>query len=78
MIASDGRIVWLRDIVTVVSEEGKPVKLRGLMVDVTEQRRMDAAMKQQAAETRWHRLAPLWLRGSMDCSTSPVPAPRAP
>jgi PAS domain S-box-containing protein len=48
MIAADGSIVWLRDMVTVVLEGGKPVKLRGLMVDVTEQRRMDAAMKQQA------------------------------
>ena len=48
MIASDGRVVWLRDIVSVVTEDGKPVKLRGLMVDVTEQRRMDAAVKQQA------------------------------
>jgi PAS domain S-box-containing protein len=48
MIAADGRIVWLRDIVSVVVEGGKAVKLRGLMVDVTEQRRMDAAMKQQA------------------------------
>ncbi|PTL79465.1 PAS domain-containing sensor histidine kinase [Vitiosangium sp. GDMCC 1.1324] len=38
MIAADGRIVWLRDIVTVVSENGKPRELRGIMVDVTEQR----------------------------------------
>jgi PAS domain S-box-containing protein len=48
MMAADGSVVWLRDIVSVVVEEGKPVKLRGIMVDVTEQRRLDAAMKQQA------------------------------
>ena len=35
MLAADGRTIWLRDIVTVVSESGRPVKLRGLMVDIT-------------------------------------------
>jgi PAS domain S-box-containing protein len=39
MIAANGRTVWLRDIVTVVSEEGIPRRLRGIMVDVTEERR---------------------------------------
>jgi PAS domain S-box-containing protein len=37
MIAADGRVVWLHDIVTViVNEWGDPVALRGVMVDVTE------------------------------------------
>ena len=35
MIAADGRIVWLRDIVTVISENGIPVTIRGVMVDIT-------------------------------------------
>ncbi|OJH38461.1 PAS domain-containing sensor histidine kinase [Cystobacter ferrugineus] len=39
MIAADGRVVWLRDIVTVISEDGVPSELRGIMVDVTEHRR---------------------------------------
>lgn len=38
MIASDGRIVWLRDNVTVVKKEGKPFLLRGILVDITEQK----------------------------------------
>ena len=41
MIASDGRIVWLRDIVTVEMSDGRPTRLRGVMVDVTERRRAD-------------------------------------
>jgi two-component system cell cycle sensor histidine kinase/response regulator CckA len=41
MIAADGRVVWLRDVVTVVLEEGRPVRLRGVMMDVTERRRFD-------------------------------------
>jgi len=48
MIAADGRTVWLRDIVTVVMENGTPTTLRGIMVDVTEQRRKDAAIQRQA------------------------------
>jgi len=44
MIAADGRVVWLRDIVSVVIENGKPVLSRGVMVDITaaKQAEMDA------------------------------------
>jgi PAS domain S-box-containing protein len=35
MIAATGRVLWLRDIVSVVVEGGEPTKLRGIMVDVT-------------------------------------------
>src|SRR5204863_1169034 len=38
MIAADGHIVWLRDIVAVVAEKDSPVKLRGVMLDITEQK----------------------------------------
>ena len=38
MLAADGRTVWLRDIVTVQSQEGCAHRLHGIMVDVTEQR----------------------------------------
>ena len=37
MIAMDGRVVWIRDIVNVESDEsGKPVRHRGILLDVTE------------------------------------------
>jgi PAS domain S-box-containing protein len=35
MIAKDGSIVWIRDIVAVIDEVGQPLKLRGIMIDVT-------------------------------------------
>lgn len=35
MIAADGRIVWLRDYVTVVVANQAPVLLRGIMVDIS-------------------------------------------
>ncbi len=41
MIAADGRIVWLRDIVSVIVENDKAVQLRGIMVDITEQKKFD-------------------------------------
>lgn len=44
MVARDGRVVWFHDVVTVVSEGGRPTRCLGVMIDVTE--RMDA--EQQA------------------------------
>src|SRR5690606_23325295 len=35
MIAKDGSIIWLRDIVNVVYQDGKPVSLKGIMIDIT-------------------------------------------
>jgi diguanylate cyclase (GGDEF)-like protein/PAS domain S-box-containing protein len=49
MIASDGRVVHLRDLVTVVTDNnGKPVSLRGVMVDITAQRRAEERVRQYA------------------------------
>jgi PAS domain S-box-containing protein len=45
MIAADGRTVWLRDICSVVVENERPVSLRGVMVDVTERRAADEAVR---------------------------------
>lgn len=38
MIAADGRIVWLRDLVSVIVKDDRPVQLRGIMVDITAQK----------------------------------------
>ncbi|MCY1017287.1 PAS domain-containing sensor histidine kinase [Pyxidicoccus sp. MSG2] len=39
MLAADGQVVWLRDLVTVMTDpDGRPARLRGIMVDVTAQR----------------------------------------
>ena len=34
-LARDGRILWVRDLVTVVSDQGRPRWRRGIMVDIT-------------------------------------------
>lgn len=46
MIAADGREVWLKDIVHLVVENGKPVESVGLMVDITDKKRAEEAERQ--------------------------------
>ena len=41
MIAADGSVVWLRNLMTVVREGGRPAQLRGVMVDITERKRTE-------------------------------------
>jgi len=36
MLAADGKVVWLRGHVRVVVEDGRPARLRGVMVNITE------------------------------------------
>jgi two-component system cell cycle sensor histidine kinase/response regulator CckA len=52
MRAADGRFVWLRDLVKVVVEQGRAVKLRGIMLDITRQRQVEAALREGQALTR--------------------------
>ncbi|MBB2144160.1 PAS domain S-box protein [Pedobacter sp. LMG 31464] len=44
MIAKDKSIVWIRDIVTIIKEVGQPVKLRGIMIDITNQKHAEATL----------------------------------
>ncbi len=46
MIAADGRVVWLRDTVKVVLEDDQPVKLLGIMIDITEKKQSDERLRQ--------------------------------
>jgi PAS domain S-box-containing protein len=52
MVAADGRLVWLRDIVTVVVENDQPVTLRGVMVDITENKRVEADLHEREQQYR--------------------------
>ena len=56
MVAADGSIVWLHDIVTVVTDADGGVRLQGIMIDITESKR--SAMKLSSDEERF-RLAML-------------------
>ena len=50
LLAADGRVVWVRDIVTVIGEEGRAVRARGIMLDVTLQREAAATMRRSQDE----------------------------
>lgn len=41
MIAKDGSIVWLRDIVNVITKGDKPVSLRGIMINITKNKEIE-------------------------------------
>lgn len=47
MITADGRMLWFRDMVTVVEEDGAAVKLRGVMVNITESKHVEEALYQE-------------------------------
>ncbi len=53
MIAADGRIVWLRDTVTVIAREGVPTRRIGVSVDVTSEREASDRLR---ARERHYRL----------------------
>jgi diguanylate cyclase (GGDEF)-like protein/PAS domain S-box-containing protein len=46
MLAADGRVVWLRDMVRIIAEDKRPKELIGVMVDVTERKRTEAALRE--------------------------------
>jgi PAS domain S-box-containing protein len=50
MIAADGRVVWLRDIVTVDRTDNEHPHLRGVMVDITERKRAEGEKAKLTAE----------------------------
>lgn len=51
MIAADGRTIWLRGIVRGVAEQ-KQNKLRGIMVDISERKNVEARLKESFEQLR--------------------------
>ncbi|MBE9464183.1 PAS domain-containing protein [Dyadobacter subterraneus] len=39
MIRADGSMVWIKDVVSVIREDGKPTLLRGIMMDISDGKR---------------------------------------
>ena len=50
-ITSDGRVVWYRNLVSVIKEKGESPWLRGLLVDITERKETEDIVK--ATESRF-------------------------
>ena len=45
MIAKDGRVVWLHNLVTVIREEGSPKTIRGFSIDVTKSKQNENELR---------------------------------
>ncbi|MGJ5629838.1 PAS domain S-box protein [Nostoc sp. CALU 1950] len=45
MLAADGRVIWLRDVVSVVEEAGTPTMLRGFMFDITDLKLVEETLR---------------------------------
>ena len=50
--AKDGKYIWLRDIVNVVVEDGKPRWLRGVMFDITVQKENEESLRESEEKYR--------------------------
>ena len=46
MLTADGRLIWVRDIVTVILEDEQPAKLRGVIIDITERKQLEDQLRQ--------------------------------
>ncbi|MDH4161613.1 MAG: PAS domain S-box protein [Nitrospirota bacterium] len=52
ILAADGRVVWVHDVVSVVADKDGAVALRGVMVDVTERKEAERKINDAFAEAR--------------------------
>ena len=67
MIRSSGEVVWVHDIVNCNHLAGEPLQLRGLMLDVTERKRSEQAIRE--SEERFRTVANaapvmIWMSGT--------------
>src|SRR6266404_862817 len=49
MLAADGRVVWLRDIVSLRIEKGEAPQISGIVVDITQRKRAEAVGSESEA-----------------------------
>ena len=62
MIAADGSTVWLKDLVSLINKEGQPLRLSGVMLDITTRKAAELDLQQTS-----HRLQLLIDRMPFAC-----------
>ncbi len=67
MIAASGKSVWVHDIVKCEHRNGKPVQLRGFMLDISERKQVEEALRE--SEERFRVMADtapvmIWMSGT--------------
>lgn len=52
MLAADGRVVWLRDIVSVRIKKNRPPRIQGIMMDITHQKSAEEKIQEVQAQLK--------------------------
>lgn len=69
MLAADGRVVWVQDLISVVVEKDQPVKLRGVILDITERKQTEERLLVQVERERVSVAMAQRIRESLDLAT---------
>ena len=46
MLRPDGQVLWVRDVVSIIKEQGKAVSLRGFFMDITDRKQIELEIKE--------------------------------
>ncbi len=46
LLARDGHVVWVQNIISVTHENGKPTRMHGFMIDISERKRTEEALQE--------------------------------
>jgi PAS domain S-box-containing protein len=46
MLARDGRVVWVQNLISVTHENGQPTRMHGFMIDISERKRAEEALQE--------------------------------
>jgi PAS domain S-box-containing protein len=52
MLAADGRIIWVLDSVCIVRDEGRPLRLRGFLIDISRRKQAEDGLRESEARYR--------------------------